>query len=74
MVESCVKKGTIRANAPTQHTLINFDKRGKGAGGMKSNHLEMVPYFTNTGIEKQVKKENDKKRISHLARHGYFAP
>ena len=23
---------------------------------MKSNHLEMVPYFTNTGIEKQVKK------------------
>ena len=30
MVESCVKKGTIRANAPTQHTLINFDKRGEG--------------------------------------------
>ena len=28
---------------------------------MESNHLEMVPYFTNTGIEKQgVKKRKNK--------------
>ena len=37
-----------------------------GAGGMKSNHLEMVPYFTNTGIEKRIKKKTMKSNLATL--------
>ena len=33
---------------------------------MKSNHLEMVPYFANTGIEKQVKKKAIKRELATL--------
>ena len=33
---------------------------------MKSNHLEMVPYFTNTGIEKRIKKKTMKSNLATL--------
>ena len=33
---------------------------------MKSNHLEMVPYFTNTGIEKRGQKKTLKSNLATL--------
>ena len=61
-----MKKGTIRANAPAQHTLINFDKRGEGGRWDEVQSFRNGTLFYKHRSRKTGSNKNDENELATL--------